>query len=395
VLRHRLELIVILGALTAFAPLSVDMYLPSLPTLEGVFDASTAAVQRTLATFFLGFALGQALYGPITDRYGRKPPLYASIGLFVAASIGCALAPSIGALAGLRFVQAVGAGAGAVIARAMVRDQFTHEEAPRGYAALMLVMGAAPMLAPLIGGYVLVTLGWSAIFWALAGFGLLCLAAVHFRLEETHHGEAARSLALMHILAGYGRLLCDRRFLGYALTGGLSIAGMFAYIAGSPFVFIALHEVPPEQFGWFFGANAMGLIAASQLNGVLLRRSSPDGVLRAANAVQAVAGILLLATAATGIGGLAGIAAALFVYVGCLGFILPNTTAMAMAPHGRAAGTASALMGTLQFSIAAVAATLVGMADDGTAVPMAAIIAAAGLLGVAVSRLLTTPAPDR
>jgi MFS transporter, DHA1 family, multidrug resistance protein len=389
----RWELIVLLGALTAFAPMSIDMYLPALPTLEREFAASTAEVQRTIATFFLGFACGQALYGPVIDRFGRRAPLYVSLSVFVAASIGCALAPSIESLAVLRLVQALGACAGTVVARAVVRDVFPPEEAPRIYASLMLVMGAAPMLAPLIGGQVLVALGWEAIFWVLAGFGALCLLAAHFRLPETHRGDSTRSLALGHVLASYGRLLADRCYMGYALTGGASMGGLFAYIAGSPFVFIELNGVPAEDFGWFFGGNAAGFVVAAQINHRLLRWMTSNTVLRCATIVQAAAGLILLGAAATGIGGLAGLAIPLFVFVASFGFVLPNSTALAMAPHGRAAGFASALLGTMQFAIAALAATAVGLIHDGTAVPMAGLIALAGVLGLAINRLLTRGSP--
>ncbi|MBX6322884.1 MAG: multidrug effflux MFS transporter, partial [Rhodospirillaceae bacterium] len=296
----RLELIVLLGALTAFAPMSIDMYLPSLPTLERVFAASTAEVQRTISTFFLGFACGQALYGPVTDRFGRRAPLYVGLSLFTAASAGCALAPSVGALAGFRLVQALGACAGVVVARAVVRDLFPPREAPRIYAALMLVMGLAPMLAPLVGGQILVHLGWAAVFWVLAAFGALCLLAAHLRLPETHRAEGRHPPGLGHALAGYGRLIADRHFMGYGLTGGASMGGLFAYIAGSPFVFIELHGVPAQHFGWFFGANAAGFILAAQVNSRLLRRASSEAILRRANLVQAAAGLAVLAAAATG-----------------------------------------------------------------------------------------------
>jgi MFS transporter, DHA1 family, multidrug resistance protein len=384
----RWELIVLLGALTAFAPMSIDMYLPALPTLERVFAASTAEVQRTIATFFLGFACGQALYGPVIDRFGRRPPLYVALSVFIAASIGCALAPTIESLAVMRLLQALGACAGTVVSRAVVRDVFPPEEAPRVYAALMLVMGAAPMLAPLIGGQVLVALGWEAIFWILAGFGTLCLLAAHFGLPETHKGDSTRPLSLGHVMAGYWRLLTHRHYMGYALTGGASMGGLFAYIAGSPFVFIELNDVPAEDFGWFFGGNAAGFVVAAQINHRLLRWWTSNTVLRGATIVQAATGLLLLGAAATGAGGVAGLAVPLFVFVASFGFVLPNSTALAMAPHGQAAGFASALLGTMQFAIAALAATAVGAIHDGTAVPMAGLIALAAALGLAVNRLL-------
>jgi DHA1 family bicyclomycin/chloramphenicol resistance-like MFS transporter len=382
-------MLLVLGALAAFAPLSIDMYLPAFPAIEGAFAASTGAVQTTLATFFVGFALGQALYGPVTDAFGRKAPLYVGLAVYVAASAGCALAPSVAALAGLRFVQAVGACAGAVISRAVVRDVFTASEAPRIYGALMLVTGLAPILAPLLGGWLLAWFGWQAIFWALAVAGALCLVAVWLQLPETHPPAARRRLALVPSLAAYARLLADRGFVGYALSGGLAMAGMFAYIAGSPFVFIQLHGVPPERYGWLFGANALGLVIAAQANGRVRRPGHAHATLRWANVVQAASGLVLLATAAAGAGGLAGVALPLFVYVASLGFVLPNATALAMAPHGANAGVASALLGTLQFSTAALAATAVGALHDGTATPMALVIAACGAGALAVNLAMT------
>jgi DHA1 family bicyclomycin/chloramphenicol resistance-like MFS transporter len=389
--QHR-ELIVVLGALTAFAPMSIDMYLPALPTLARVFDARPVQVQLTLATFFLGFALGQTFYGPIADRFGRKPPLYAALILFIVASVGCAFAPSIRALAVLRFMQALGACAGVVIARAIVRDRFAPHEAVRVYAALMLVMGVAPMLAPLFGGYILVGFGWPAIFWVLAVFGIICLTCAIFRLPETHSGEAPHPFELGHILTGYGRLLMHRRFLGYALTGGFSSAGMFAYIAGSPFVLIDLYRIPAQHYGWIFGGNACGLILASQLNGRFLHhRFGGDTVLYGANVVQTLAGIVLLAAALTGIGGLAGILVPLFFYIACIGFVMPNATAQAMALYGKNAGAASSLLGTLQFTLAALVAIGIGAMHNATAVPMAAVIALSGTLGLVFHHTLVGP----
>jgi DHA1 family bicyclomycin/chloramphenicol resistance-like MFS transporter len=383
-----LELIVILGALTAFAPLAIDMYLPALPTLERAFLATTAEIQRTLATFFLGFALGQALYGPVADRFGRKPPLYVGLVLFGLASMACALAQSVEALTALRFLQAIGACSGAVVARAMVRDLFEPTETARIYSALMLVMGVAPILAPLLGGYLLVWFGWQAIFWLLAALALVSLAAVALRLPETHDRKSAHSLSLRPVLARYAALLGDRHFVGYALSGGMNAAGMFAYIAGSPFVFIELHRVAPEHFGWIFGTNAAGLIFASQVNGRIVHRYGADRILRFGNLLQTIAALSLVVTTATGLGGLLGIAIPLFVYVGCVGLVSPNAIALAMAPQGAQAGSASALVGTLQFSVAAIAATAVGVIHQESALPMAIIIAICGTLGLVLHRWL-------
>jgi DHA1 family bicyclomycin/chloramphenicol resistance-like MFS transporter len=383
-----IELIVILGGLTAFAPMAIDMYLPSMPTLEHAFGASTAEVQRTLAAFFLGFALGQALYGPIADRFGRKPPLYVGLTLFGLASAACALAQSVESLTVLRFFQAIGACSGVVIARAMVRDLFAPQETARVYSALMLVMGVAPILAPLLGGYLLLWSSWRAIFWLVTAFALISLIAVTFRLPETHDRARAHPLSLGAVLTRYAGLLGSRHFMGYALSGGLNTAGMFAYIAGSPFVFIELYHVPAEHFGWIFGTNAAGLIFAAQVNGRIVHHYGADRILRFGNLLQTIAGLILLVTAATGVGGFWGIAIPLFVYIGCVGIVSPNALAMAMAPQGAQAGSASAMVGTLQFSVAAVAATAVGAIPQETALPMALIIAVCGTLGLLLHRWL-------
>lgn len=374
------------------------MYLPALPALARDFQASDGAAQHTLALFFAGFALGQLVVGPLSDRYGRKRPLYAGLVLYAVASVGCALAPYIGALAVLRFMQAVGACTGIVISRAMVRDLFDPPAAVRVYASLMLVMGAAPILAPLLGGYLLVWTGWRAIFWALAAVGVLCLALAA-RLPETHAGGPAHPLALRPVLGGYAQLLTRRHYMGYALSGGLATAGMFAYIAGAPFVMIDVYGVPAQHFGWIFGANALGLIAASQLNGrVLHHRVGADRVLYWAGGIQAAAGLALLMAALTGWGGLAGLLVPLFFYVGCIGMISPNATALAMAPYGRNAGSASALLGSLQFGMAALSAALMGVLHaaphEKPALPMAAVIAACGLLALAAHAVMIRPRRD-
>jgi len=371
--KQSLRLTLALGALTAFGPMSVDMYLPSLPALARALQADAAAVQLTLATFFVGMALGQALYGPLADRYGRKRPLYAGIALYVLASVACALAPDIRTLIAARFVQALGACSGMVIARAVVRDLFGAQDAARMFSVLMLVMGVAPILAPLVGGQLLLYYGWVSIFWALCGFGLLCLAVAVLWLPETHRG-ARSALSIGGALRAYGVLVADRGFLGYALTGGLASAGMFAYIAGSPFVFIDLYGVPAQHYGWLFGSNALGLIAGSQINRRLLRKRPAATVLRLASAASFAFALLMVAVVSSGAGGLAAVAVPLFGFVASLGFIFPNSTALAMAPQGANAGSAAALLGTLQFGLATISSVLVSAADDGSAMPMAGAI---------------------
>jgi len=373
--------------------MSIDMYLPGFPAIALDLATSMANVQHTLAAYFIGLALGQALYGPLADRFGRKPPLYAGLGLYVAASLGCALARDIDSLILLRFVQALGGCAGSVITRAMVRDLFDTQTAARIYATLMLVMGAAPILAPLAGGQLLVWFGWRAIFWALTGFGLLCLLAVHFSLPETRKPDTNVSLHAGVILRTYGSLLADRHFMGYVLSGGFGFAGMFAYITGSPFVFIELHGVPAQSFGWLFGLNALGLIAGSQLCSHLLRRWPAESILRSAVYAHALFVVAMLVCAITRIGGLPALLIPLFGAITALGFIAPTSAAIALSGHGQRAGSASALMGSLQFGIATLSSAAVGWLHDGTALAMAATMMGCALLSLLAHTLFIRIAP--
>ncbi len=381
------ELIVLMGVLQAFAPLSIDMYLPSMPLLEKVFNATTAQVQITLVTFLLGFALGQAIYGPLTDRFGRKPPLYFSLALFVFASAACALSTSINALAVFRLLQAIGACGGAVVSRAMVRDLFPPVDLRRIFSMLVLVLGVSPMISPFIGGYLLVWFGWKSIFVTQASLGAAMLVAMHFRLAESLAPENARPLNMDHVVSTYLHLLRDRTFLGASLVCGFSSAGMFAYIASAPFVFINLYKLPPQQFGWLFGFIAAGLIGASQVNGRMSHKIAIWRVLRVANLVQLGSGFAVLATAATGFGGMAGIFAPVFVYMCATGFVFPNGSAIAMMRHGNMAGTASALLGTNQFVIAAGTTIVLGVIDNSSAMPMAIVIAGCGVAATVLNYL--------
>jgi DHA1 family bicyclomycin/chloramphenicol resistance-like MFS transporter len=376
-----------LGSLTALGPLSIDMYLPSFQAIARDLAASPAQVQLTLAVFFVALGIGQAFYGPISDRFGRRRPLCFGLGLYVLASAGCASARSIEALVAWRFAQALGGCAGMVIARAVVRDRFDEREAARFFSLLILVTGLAPILAPSIGGQILVFFSWRAIFWALAGFALVGFITATFLLPESLPPERRTEGGVGTALYVYARLLRDRAFMRYALSGALVISGMFAYIFGSPFVFMQIYGVRPERFGWIFGFIAFGLISASQLNRVVLARVAGARILSHALMVTATAGVLLVTMAWTGAGGLAGLLGPLFVYIASLGFVLPNVMATALGPQGRNAGTASALLGTLQFGAGATVGMLLGALGDGTAVPMAGLIAACGLSALLVHRL--------
>lgn len=396
-------LVLVLGALTAFGPLAIDMYLPSFPAIAAEFGVESARVQLTLAAYFVGMATGQLIYGPLSDRYGRKPPLYAGVCLFVAASVACALAHRIEVLIAFRFVQALGGCAGLVIARAVVRDHFDARESARVLSLLMLVMGVAPMGAPVLGGWLLVAFGWRATFWTLAGFAALCLAAVILFLDESLPPSRRLRHDFGQIAGVYKQLASDRQFIAHALSGSLVFAGMLAYISGSPFVFMQLYGVAPEHYGLYFAINAFGVIAGSQINARLVKHVGIDRILDVAFGAVLVASLLLLTAAATGIGGFTGLLVPLFVCVAAVGFVGPLTTVRSMAPYGAIAGSASALLGTLQFVTAACSGALVGivmgMWPTHSAVPMALVMAACGAGAMFFHRragaLPTAAAPSR
>jgi DHA1 family bicyclomycin/chloramphenicol resistance-like MFS transporter len=382
------RLAVILGALTAMGPLAIDMYLPALPTIARELHTSAASVQVSLAVYFVGIACGQAFYGPLSDRWGRKPALYFGLVLFCFSSIGCALANDVTALIALRFLQALGGCAPLVVPRAVVRDYFDQRGSVRMLSVLMLVMGLAPILAPLIGGQLLVNFGWRSVFWVLAAYGAFWMIVVVLFLPESLPAERRRRQRAAEVFATYFGLLRDRAYIGYVATGALIFAGLLAYISGSPFVFIELFRVPPEQYGVFFGINAIGIIAASQVNRWLANRYDARHIISAVLPVSVTAGLILLVDAYTGFGGFPGILLPLFFYIASHGFVMPNTTALAMAPHGAVAGSASALLGTVQFVLGASAGALVGALGNGTAVPLAAVVAGCGALAFAAYQAL-------
>ncbi|WP_229681113.1 Bcr/CflA family multidrug efflux MFS transporter [Neoroseomonas lacus] len=385
---HHRRLALILGAMAAIGPFSIDMYLPALPAIGASLNATAGAVQGTLAIYFLGLAFGQVFYGPLSDRYGRRAPLFVGFGLYTLAAIACALAPDVQALTAARLVQALGGCAGMVIARAVVRDVTDERGAVRLMAQLMLVMGVAPIVAPMVGGAVLPAFGWRGIFWLLAIYGATMLTLIALFLPESLPEERRRRDGLFAVVRVWRELLGNRRFVGHALTGGFIIGGMFAYISGSPFVFMELHGVRAEHFGFYFGANALGIMVMGQVVGRLAQRIAPARLLPVVIWVPFVAGLALLFVSATGIGGFVALLVTLFGYIAMIGAVMPLTVALGMGPHGAVAGSASALMGTLQFSIGAGVGALLGALQNGTAVPMALVIAGCGVAGWTARRVL-------
>lgn len=386
------RLAALLGALTALGPLGVDMYLPAFPAMAAELGASPAAIQRTLAAFLLGMAAGQLVHGPLSDRLGRRLPLFAGMGGFVLASIGCALAASAEALAWLRLAQALTGCAGVVVARAVVRDLCDERGAVRMMSLLMLAMGAAPILAPMLGSLVLVPLGWRAIFWFMALYGAVALAVMAATLPESLPVELRRRDGPAAVVMVYAGILRDRRFLAHALASALPMAGMFAYLVGSPQLLMGTHGLGPTAYGIAFGANAFGLILASQVIARVVRRRAPGWLLPRMLAVQAVAGLGVLLAVLSG--ALVPVLATLALFIGMMGAVLPLASALAMAPMGRTAGSASALLGTLQFGVGAVVGAVLGTFGGGVTVPMAVLIGLAPLGGLAV-HLALRQAPPR
>ena len=370
-------LVVMLGALTGMAPLALDMYLPSLPSIGVDLAASPAATQATMAAFLGAMALGQLFYGPASDRIGRRPALITGVAVYIAGSAACALAPSAPALIAARFLQGLGACAGGVVARAMIRDRFDHIDTARMLSLMMLIIGLAPILAPLLGGAIVEVGSWRAIFWVMVAFGAALGALVLWRLQETRSPEVAAHARGEHPLRAYLSLFGHPRLLGYALAGALNGALLFTYISSSADLLIGAYGIPPGAFGWVFGVNAFGIIGANQVNRRLLGRWTPDEVMARASLVCVGFATALVVAAATGFGGMWSVLVLLFLLLSSFGFLQGNTMAGALDVDPRRAGTISAIMGALSFGTGAAAAWCAGALHDGTARPMAAVMLAA------------------
>ncbi|MFJ8582212.1 multidrug effflux MFS transporter [Micromonospora sp. NPDC093277] len=389
--RQRLRLVLVLGSLIAIGPLTIDMYLPALPAITTDLHTTSASVQLTLTGTLAGLAIGQLLIGPLSDAVGRRKPLLAGIGLHIVASVLCALAPNIGAVGALRVLQGLGVAATSVVATAVVRDLFSGSAFAKLFSRLMLVMGVAPILAPTLGSGLLRWSDWRGVFVALAVFGVLLAVVATVGLPETLPPQQRRRGGVAATGRDYATLLRDRTFVGLVLVTGLAMAALFAYVAGSSFVFQQQYGLDEQQFGIAFGAGAVGLITATQLNVRLLRRYTPQRILVAALAMGTAAGLVLVVVAATGFGGLPAILAPLWVVLAAAGLAMPNAPALALSRHGEAAGTAAALLGAVQFGIGALSAPLVGALGTGS-VAMAAVIAGGMITATAVLLAVVRPA---
>lgn len=385
---RRLAVLVVLGGLSAFGPLSIDMYLPSLPTITGDLSTGDTQVQLTLTGCLVGLALGQTFAGPLSDSVGRKRPLLVSLVVYAVASLLCAVAPSIYLLITMRVLQGLAGAAGIVIARAVIRDLREGPEMARLFAMVMMINGLAPILAPVIGGQLLRFGSWRWVFVVLAVLGSLLLIAVVAWLPETLPAARRHPGNIPRTLRTFGSLCRERAFLGYLLAVGLSMGAMFAYISASPFVLQQMHDLSAQQFSLVFGANALGIVACAQLSGRLVGRVRAGTLLLVGATIQAISavGVLLVANH----GPLWAILVTLFGAVATIGLVAPNATALALAHHGSQAGTASALLGTFQFLLGALSPVLVGLGgmrqSTGMGVVMAALALASLLACVTMTR---------
>jgi DHA1 family bicyclomycin/chloramphenicol resistance-like MFS transporter len=382
-----------MGAMAALGSMSVDMYLPSLPTVAADLGTSPAAAQFTISGVLIGAALGQLLMGPLSDRFGRRGPALVGISLHIVASLLCMVVPSIGALIVLRMLQGVGNSAASITAMAVIRDRLTGGPAARVLSRLILVIGVAPLLAPTVGGLIAGVAGWRAVFGVLAALGVALLVVVWRFLPETHPVQRRSTGGLPDALRGYRSLLTDRHFLALAVLPGLAMGSVMSYVAGAPFVLQVGFGLTATQFALIFALNGAGGIIASQVNAALVNRVAPMSVLRVMLPVTAIAAGVVLAVAVTGAGGLVGLLVALWVLMAIVIFVPPNATALALSRRGERAGTAAALIGSLQAGIAGLVSPVVGLL--GGDAPAMATVMVGSLTTALIVALVGTPAYRR
>ncbi len=382
--RRYFTYVLILGLLTALGPFSIDMYLPGFGDIAASLKTSVATVGLSLSSYFIGLSLGQLLYGPLLDRHGRKKPLYAGLTLYIVATVVCMQAKDINTLIVLRFIQAVGSCAAAVASMAMVRDLFGAKDSAKVFSLLLLVVGASPMIAPTAGGYIVAEFGWRTVFLVLLILCILITALTVFFLPETYPADKNFSLRPLPILKNFLAVLRDRQFLIYVLVEALAFAGLFAYVSGSPMVFMDIFHVDKKTYGWIFAGLSVAFIGLSQFNGLLLRRFTSQQIVRVAVIGQVVVAIIFLAGNMAGWYGLAHTIFFLFLLLTFMGFANPNAAALALAPFSKNAGSASALLGALQMGIGALASIGVSAFSNGTSTPMIAIITISSVLALGV-----------
>lgn len=382
--RERSLLILILGLLSALGPFSIDMYLPGFPAIAADLHTTVDNVSYSLSSFFIGICAGQLISGPLLDRFGRKWPLYVGLVIYIAASLGCAMSESVELLIGFRFMQAIGGCVCMVAPGAIVRDKFPINENAKIFSLLILILGVSPIIAPTVGSFLITAFGWHSVFIVMAIIAALLLTAVIFLLPETKQPDLSVSLRPKPILKGYIYVLKQPQFFTYAIAGAIAAAGLFAYLAGSPFVFMNIYKVTEQQYGLIFGLVAAGLITSSQLNNVLLKKYSSAQIIKTVLIVQTIVGLILCIGSFLNLLNLYSAIALMFLFLSCQGFSFPNSAALSLAPFTKEAGSASALMGAIQMGFGALASALVGMISNGTTLPMTGVMAGCALTALII-----------
>lgn len=388
-------LILILGSLTALGPFSIDMYLPGFPAIAKDLHTTPAKVSLSLSGFFIGISAGQLLYGPLLDRFGRKKPLYIGLIIYILASAGCAFSTSINALIVMRVIQAIGSCAAAVASVAMVRDLFPVKDNAKVFSLLLLVVGASPMIAPTVGGYVTAAFGWQTVFVILAAMGVATLTAVFFWLPNRYKPDTSISLMPKPILLTFWTVLREPQFYTYAFTGAIAFSGLFAYVSGSPILFMDVFHTDEKVYGWIFAFLSVGFIGSSQVNTLLLRKYRSEQIVPVALISQVIIAGAFLAVALNAWLTLPITIGFLFVFLCCIGFTNPNAAALSLAPFTKNAGSASALMGALQMGMGTLISVFISLFETPSAVPMVMGMAGSASIALLVlllgRRTITTP----
>lgn len=382
--KNNFFIILILGALSTVTPFAIDMYLPAFPQIASDLGTTAPKVAFSLSSYLVGMAIGQIFYGPLLDRFGRKPPLYFGLLLFVAASIGCIFSGSVESFIVFRFLQALGGCAAQVAAVAMVRDFFPAEERTKVFSLLVLILGASPLLAPTVGSFVALSFGWQWVFIILAAIVALLLAIVFSFLPEGHQPDESVSLKLKPILSNFAAILKEPQFYTYALAGAFAFSCVLVYVAASPIIFMDGFKVDAQTFGGIFALLSIGIIGGSQINLLLSRWFRSERIFQIALVSQCIVSVIFLAGTITGSLGLAATIILFFALLSCIGILSPNATALALAPFGKNAGSASALIGFLQIGIGALASSGVGLFNSGSNLPAISILAGMGLLALLI-----------
>jgi MFS transporter, DHA1 family, multidrug resistance protein len=379
-----IQLILILGSLTALGPFSIDMYLPGFSGIAKDLHTTVAKVSMSLSSYFIGISAGQLLYGPLLDRFGRKKPLFIGLLVYILASLGCVYVTDIDAFIFLRFIQAIGSCAATVASVAMVRDLFPVKDIPKVFSLLMLVLGLSPMLAPTIGGYVTEDYGWHTVFFILMCMGIAILIAAQVGLPNSFKPDTSISLKPKPIINNFLKVLKEPQFYTYAFTGSIAFSGLFTYVAASPIIFMDIYHVDAKTYGWIFAFMSVSFIGSSQLNSILLKRFSSEQMIFASLIAQSVISIVFLILALNNLLGLYQTITMLFLFLGCLGISNPNTAGLTMAPFAKNAGSASALMGAIQLGLGALASFAVGVFVKNSVWPMVIIMTSTTIIAFIV-----------